>query len=95
MTARLGVVNGEEGTMKIKTNSYGWNSEGEVSSWVDATLSDARSDGIAERAQQVADACAEAMGRLVAVLAEKGILTAPEVYHVAKGYHNGSATFDA
>lgn len=81
--------------MKIKTNSYGRNAEGEVSSWVDAALSDARQDGTAERAQEVANACAEAIGRLVSVLAEKGALTAPEVYRVAKGYHNDGATFEA
>lgn len=81
--------------MRIKTNTYGWNADGEVSSWVDAALTDTLRDGAAERAQEVANACAEAIGRLVAVLAEKGGLTAPEVYRIAKGYHNDSATFDA
>lgn len=81
--------------MKIKTNRCGWNAEGEISSWVDAALCDAMNDGVAERAQEVANACAEAIGRLVAALAEKGVLTAPDVYRIAKGYHNDSATFEA
>lgn len=81
--------------MKIKTNTYGRNTGYEVESWVDSVLSDARHDGSAERAQDVAYGCAAAIGRLVAVLAEKGILTAPEVHRVAMGYHDDSATFDA
>jgi|LakMenE01Jun11ns_1017448.scaffolds.fasta_scaffold8342023_1 hypothetical protein len=80
--------------MKIKTNQYGWNSEGKVSTWVDNEISDVRNDGELERARAIAVACSEAFGRLVEVLAEKGVLSAPEVYRVAKGYHNDSATFE-
>jgi len=70
---------------------------GEVSTWVDGVLS--RGGGldsdISDNAQMVANQCSEAIGRLIAVLAERGALTAPEVYRIARGWHNDAATFEA
>lgn len=51
-------------------------------------------DGIAESAFGTAENVVNAMGRLVALMAAKGHLTAPEVAYIAKDSFDDGATFD-
>lgn len=85
--------------MKINSGHkvVGWArvQDGEIGEWIHRCLCDVGTDSAdAESAFAVAISCAEAMGRLVAILAEKQMVTAPEVYHIGRGYNNDAATFD-
>lgn len=54
-----------------------------VENYVSASLEDRESDGATERAQGTASETADALGRLVQLLASRGQLTAAEVAHIA------------
>ena len=80
-------------TLIIKDVGYG-RTDLAVEVWVDYALTYTHRDGATERAQETANNCTGAIARLVTLLAEKGVLTAPEVHYVAKGYHDSDVVFE-
>lgn len=56
--------------MKIKPSSRRQSGEN-ITSWVETALTNTRREDPADRAKEIADSCAEALARLVEILASK------------------------
>jgi hypothetical protein len=81
--------------MNIKTGEYGRNAGGEIASWDASEINYPRTNGSVEDAQATASAACDAIGRLVDLLARQGLLTAPDVVKVARGYGGEGAVFES
>ena len=83
--------------MKIKLEDWHMDQIQELSEFVENELDGPYDwgDGQLEEVSRIAKGANGALGRLVVVLAEKGVLTAPEVIRVVSNYESSVAEFTA